>query len=103
MAQIVLTIPDDSVVRFRNAFCQATGYQAQVPNVAFDPNNPPGPGNLEFIPNPVSKMAWVRQRLMEYALSTAEEAELAEFDRQKSIDRLTQRNQIRTEIDMSVG
>lgn len=101
MATISLTVPDAIAPRVRDAVCLATGYTELVPNPNFDPEQPVGQGNLEFMSNPVSKMAWVKMQLIEYLKATVRRIEMQNFDVQQRQDRLAQEQAIDQALNLS--
>lgn len=98
MAVISITVPDEILPRLRDGFALATGYQAEMPNPAFDPMQPVSPENPEHIANPITKVQWVRAQVIDYVKRKAAEGELMAFDEQQRADRLAQAQSIEADI-----
>lgn len=68
MAQITFTVPDAVATRIIQSTCYVNGYQDNVP----DPQNPG-----QFIPNPVSKVAFLKSIIIEMLKSNLKAYESA--------------------------
>lgn len=101
MAQLTITIPDAIAPRLRDSFCAATGYTDRVPNPAFDPQQPIGPSNEETMPNPVTKMQWVKSQVIAWMLSQVTAAELDTLDAEQRQERLDRIETIKSQIALT--
>lgn len=61
MAVFAIEIADADVPRVLNALAANFGYEVNIPNPNFDPEQPVDEVNAEFIPNPVSKAVFANQ------------------------------------------
>lgn len=101
MATLSITIPDNIAARVRDGYCAATGYQAQMPNPAFDPMQPISAENPEFVANNVSKMAWVKQQVIAHIRDTILAAELSEFDTVQAVDRQSHIQSVKASVELA--
>lgn len=72
-----------------------------MPNPEFDAELPEGPENPATIANPVSKMAWIKARTIEWLKEKAREGELRTFDEQRQADRQAQVQAINDALDLT--
>lgn len=80
MATLSINIPDAIAPRLRDAFALATHYPDTMPNPAFNPELPVQEGNMEFIPNTMTKMAWAKEQIIEFIKQKVREGEMREYD-----------------------
>ena len=77
MAQFCVTIADPDVGRVIAAMCANYGYQANIPNPNFDPNEPIDPDtNPEFIPNPETTSQFANRKTRDFLMENTVAYEL---------------------------
>jgi hypothetical protein len=101
MAVLSINIPDAIAPRVRDAYCTATGYSELVPNPNYDSGQPLGPSNLDFIPNPVPKMTWVKMKILDHIRDAVKTVEMQAFDQTQRQDRQTEAQAIDQALNLS--
>lgn len=81
MALFSVEIADQDVPRVLNALAANFGYEQNVPNPDFDPEQPVDENNQEFIPNPVSKPVFANQKVREILVDHVRQYETREAKR----------------------
>ena len=78
MALFSVEIADADVPRVLNAVAANFGYEVNVPNPNFDPEQPVDEINAEFIPNPISLPVFANQKVREFLADHVKQYEIRE-------------------------